>query len=104
MLANDKTNKRTPGRKLAAKASARIRPPKFNSKSTKPASLTQNSASEKLLKLLRTKSGVTVTTIVKETSWKPHTIRAAISKLRSEGFTITLSHDAKEQALYRITK
>lgn len=101
--ASGKTNKRTPNGKSAAKAIAKTNPPKLNLKS-KPASPTKNPASEKLLKLLRAKGGATLATLVKETNWKPHTIRAAISKLRSEGFTISLSHNAKDQAFYRITK
>lgn len=102
--ANGKTNKRTPDGKSAAKVITRANPPKSNPKPAKTASPAKNLASEKLLKLLGAKSGATLTALVKETSWQPHTIRAAISKLRSEGFTIVLSHNAKEQALYRITK
>lgn len=102
---NGKTKKEAPMRKKAtAKAIVSAKPPKLNPRSVKAASSVKSPVGEKLIKLLQAKGGATLTALVKQTSWKPHTIRAAISKLRSEGFKIVFSHNAKNQPVYRITK
>lgn len=54
-----------------------------------------------LRKLLARRTGATVVQIEKQLGWQPHTIRAAISRLRSSG--VTIEHDRSGRvARYRI--
>jgi DNA-binding transcriptional regulator PaaX len=48
-----------------------------------------------LRKLLLRKQGATVAQIQKQLGWQPHTVRAAISRLRSSGFSIELDRSGK---------
>ena len=56
--------------------------------------------SDILRKLLLRKQGATVAQIQKQLGWQPHTVRAAISRLRSSGFSIELDRSGKV-TLYR---
>jgi Fic family protein len=56
---------------------------------------------ETLRKLLARRTGATVVQIQKQLGWQPHTIRAAISRLRSLGVTVELDRSGRV-ARYRI--
>ena len=48
-----------------------------------------------LRKLLARRTGTTVVQIQKQLGWQPHTIRAAISRLRSSGVTVELDRSGR---------
>lgn len=75
----------------AAPGSAKPRPGKTAGKTK----------SDNLSKLLSRRNGATVAQIQKQLDWQPHTIRAAISRLRSSGLTIDLDRSGKV-ARYRV--
>ena len=56
---------------------------------------------EMLRKLLARRTAATVVQIPKQLSWQPHTIRAAISRLRSSGVRVELDRSGR-MARYRI--
>ena len=56
---------------------------------------------EMLRKLLARRTGATVVQIQKQLGWQPHTIRAALSRLRSSGVTVELDRSGRV-ARYRI--
>lgn len=68
------------------------------SRSAKPAG---TSKTEMLHKLLTRRTGATVVQIQKQLGWQPHTIRAAISRLRSSGVPVELDRSGRV-ARYRI--
>lgn len=43
----------------------------------------------KLIQLMKRKGGVSIAAASKTLGWQPHTVRAAISRLRKAGHTIT---------------
>ncbi len=55
---------------------------------------------DRLQKLLRRARGATVNEIQMQLAWQPHTIRAAISRLRTAGLDIKLDRSGKT-ARYR---
>ncbi|SLN54789.1 hypothetical protein PEL8287_02943 [Roseovarius litorisediminis] len=67
----------------------------------RPGNTTGKSKSDKLSKLLLRQNGATVAQLQKQLGWQPHTIRAAISRLRSSGLTIDLDRSGKV-ARYRV--
>ncbi|PTX72772.1 DUF3489 domain-containing protein [Sulfitobacter mediterraneus] len=69
------------------------------SRSAKPAG---KSKTEMLHKLLARRGGATVAQIQRQLGWQPHTVRAAISRLRSAGALIELDRSGRV-ARYRIT-
>ncbi len=56
----------------------------------------KTSKKDQLLALLSRSSGATVSQLGKHLAWQPHTIRAAISRLRSDGRSIVLDGSGKE--------
>lgn len=56
---------------------------------------------ETLRKLLVRRTGATVAQIQRQLGWQPHTIRAAISRLRSSGVPVELDRSGKT-ARYRV--
>jgi len=66
---------------------------------SKPAGRTK---SGDLRKLLSRRSGATLIQLQRQLDWQPHSIRAAISRLRSAGVPIELDRSGKA-ARYRIT-
>ncbi|MFC6637711.1 DUF3489 domain-containing protein [Sulfitobacter sp. JBTF-M27] len=52
-------------------------------------------------KLLSRRNGATVVQLQKQLDWQPHTVRAAISRLRSSGVSIELDRSGKV-ARYRV--
>ncbi len=58
---------------------------------------------EQLRKLLRRRSGTSITELRETFGWQPHTARAAISRLRKAGETIERRAGAKG-LIYRIPK
>ena len=71
---------------------------------TVPAKMTAASKSKKahLEGLLGRTRGATIGQLQKALGWQPHTIRAAISRLRKDGTEITLDRSGKTPA-YRMT-
>lgn len=57
--------------------------------------LTGKTKVEILRKLMSRPNGVTVAQIQKRLVWQPHTIRAAISRLRSSGLPISLDRSGR---------
>ncbi|MEM6857918.1 MAG: DUF3489 domain-containing protein [Pseudomonadota bacterium] len=49
----------------------------------------------KLIQLMRRKGGVSLAAASKSLGWQPHTVRAAISRLRKDGHTIELTDTDK---------
>ena len=85
-------------------ASSNVRPECSHATgSLKPKSkkLTGKTKSEILRKLVSRPNGVTVAQIQKRLVWQPHTIRAAISRLRSSGLPIALDRSGRG-ARYRV--
>ena len=70
---------------------------------TVPAAKTAGNKSKKarLVGLLGRPRGATIGQLQKAPDWQPHTIRAAISRLRKDGTEITLDRSGKTPA-YRI--
>jgi len=60
-----------------------------------PAKRVGKTKTEILRKLLSGPTGATVTEIHKRLAWQPHTIRAAVSRLRSSGLTIDLDRSGR---------
>ena len=54
-----------------------------------------------LLKRLQSRRGATLRQLSDEFGWQPHTVRAAISRLRTAGFDVTKG-EGKEASIYRI--
>ncbi len=51
--------------------------------------------SDILRKLLVRKQGATVAQLQKQFGWQPHTVRAAISRMRSSGLSVELDRSGK---------
>ncbi len=59
--------------------------------------------SDTLRRLLSRRNGATVEQIQKQLGWQPHTVRAAISRLRSSGLSIDLDRSGTGKvARYRV--
>ncbi|MGJ8585988.1 MAG: DUF3489 domain-containing protein [Marinosulfonomonas sp.] len=54
-----------------------------------------------LLKRLQRRNGATLQQLTAEFGWQPHTVRAAISRLRTAGFKVTRG-EGKDASIYRI--
>lgn len=61
----------------------------------------RNPKADILRKLLSRRNGAAIAQIQKQLSWQPHTVRAAISRLRSSGLPIELDRSGKS-ARYRV--
>jgi len=57
----------------------------------------------KLIQLMKRKSGLSLAAASKSLGWQPHTVRAAISRLRKAGHTIQLT-DTDKGKRYVLTK
>ena len=55
-----------------------------------------------LIGLLSVPEGANVDTLVTALSWQPHTVRAALTRLRQDGFAIVATKDAEKRATYCI--
>lgn len=64
---------------------------------------TQTTKTDTVVKLISRNSGATIEQIEKATNWQPHTVRAAISRLRKRGMTVLLSQAAKGGKVYKAT-
>lgn len=62
-----------------------------------PRSGTTNTKKARVIALLSRKSGATLAQITKATGWQSHTVRAALTRLRKQGFAIE-----REQAAARV--
>ncbi|SHK57610.1 Protein of unknown function [Shimia gijangensis] len=67
----------------------------------RPSKLAGRTKSGELCKLLSRRSGATVAQLQSKLDWQPHTIRAAISRLRKAGVTIDLDRSGRSPR-YRI--
>ena len=54
-----------------------------------------------LLKRLQSRKGATLQQLSSEFGWQPHTVRAAISRLRTAGFAVTRG-EGRNASIYRI--
>jgi predicted ArsR family transcriptional regulator len=61
----------------------------------KPSRLGGKSKTEILHSLLSRRHGATVAQVQQRLGWQPHTVRAAISRLRASGLTIELDRSGK---------
>ncbi|PLX33637.1 MAG: hypothetical protein C0605_15990 [Hyphomicrobiales bacterium] len=61
---------------------------------------------EQILKLIRSRHGAGISKLCQQTGWQPHSVRAAISRLRKEGHAIDLvaSRTAGKENRYKLTK
>ena len=71
-----------------------------NAEKPKPLKRVGNTKTDALRKLLLRPNGATVAQIQKRLIWQPHTVRAAISRLRISGATIELDQSGRT-ARYR---
>ena len=62
---------------------------------------TKTTKPDTILKLISRKSGATTTQLQKETGWKPHSVRAALSGLRKRGLEIIRQKNASDETLYK---
>ena len=90
------------GTKGGDTASARKRADKLvKAKSNKPSQ--SKTKKEQLIALLSKPNGARVSVIVERLGWQGHTVRAALSGLRKQGFSITVPKSAKTgEAVYAI--
>ena len=58
---------------------------------------------EQLTKLLRSKTGATIPQLEKAFGWQPHSVRAAISRLRKDGLPVERSV-SDNGAVYRVVE
>ena len=70
-------------------------------KNTTAASKPKTSKKAQLEAMLRRPRGVTQKQLEKSLDWQPHTVRAAISRLRKEGADVLLDRSGKTPA-YRV--
>lgn len=85
-------------------ASPNTATPKHQRK-TKPAAPERPlSKKSRLIGLLGSRNGARTPTLCKSLGWQRHTVRAALSGLRKEGYGITTSRSARDGvAVYKIT-
>lgn len=57
-----------------------------------------------ILKHLRHKNGTTIAVLEKATGWQPHSVRAALTRLRKKGNIIDRDKNAKGITVYKIAK
>ncbi|MEP5937353.1 MAG: DUF3489 domain-containing protein [Erythrobacter sp.] len=55
-------------------------------------------------KLLRRRSGASIADIQEQTNWKPHSVRAFLSGLRSKGSVIEREVHKSKGSVYRVRK
>ena len=55
-----------------------------------------------LIKLLKRKSGVSMATMMRDTGWQSHSLRAAVSRLRREGFAIGHRLNTSGETVYYV--
>ena len=69
-----------------------------------PASAPLRSGTKRTLmvQLLAAAEGACIETLVAALGWQPHTVRAALSRLRQDGFAIVTTKDEQKRTLYRI--
>ncbi len=68
-----------------------------------PKASTQTTSKTQIItKLLGRKNGASMADLQSATGWQVHSIRAAISRLRKKGVTVSLSRSAKESDVYAI--
>jgi hypothetical protein len=72
-----------------------VRSPESETLKIKPTKPVTKSKTDVLHKLLSRRNGATVAQIQKCMIWQPHTVRAAISRLRTSGVTIELDRSGK---------
>lgn len=72
---------------------------------TRPIDTGKTTKSVTLQKLLRGRSGASLDRLCQATGWQPHSVRAALSRLRKAGYTVERREPAKPggEARYRIT-
>ncbi|GAB5506419.1 MAG: hypothetical protein Rhirs2KO_15820 [Rhizobiaceae bacterium] len=87
-----------------AKPSDRIKASRKRPTAVQAAKSTAKSKKDQLIGLLSKPSGARVSVLVERLGWQPHTVRAALSGLRKQGFEIATSKSAKTgETVYAIT-
>ncbi|MCB1461984.1 MAG: DUF3489 domain-containing protein [Nitratireductor sp.] len=100
-------SKRTAAKPIAANGVGGGKAKKIATKhaDTKPG--TRNSSKSKkgqLIGLLSKRGGARISVLVERLGWQTHTVRAALSGLRKQGFVISVSKSAKsDETVYAIT-
>lgn len=59
---------------------------------------------ETILKLIRRKSGATITELEKATAWQAHSVRAALTGLRKKDIAITRENIPNRGSVYKAVK
>ena len=59
---------------------------------------------DRVCALLARPHGATIDTLMQTTGWKPHTIRAALSRLRKRGYRIARQKSKSGASAYRLTR
>ena len=55
-----------------------------------------------VIKLLKRRHGATIDQIRQATNWQPHSVRAALTRLRKKGHGIARGENAKGVTVYKI--
>lgn len=89
---------------IVAKRRARLKASSKRPTEVRTAKIPAKTKKDQLIGLLSKPSGARVSVLVERLGWQPHTVRAALSGLRKQGFEIATSKAAKTgEALYTIT-
>lgn len=57
-----------------------------------------------LIARLAVPGGARITDLTEELNWLPHTVRAALTRLRQQGFAVTRSRNEDGDTIYRATR
>ena len=99
-----KTSKQSPSTKARPSRRAERKPSDSKPKGgTSPAAVRPGTKQALLIDLLKRKKGATIEEIVETLGWLPHTVRAALTRLRQQGLAIErIRHDGVSR--YRIAE
>jgi len=65
---------------------------------------TKTTKIDTVLKLLKRKQGATAEQLQKATGWQPHSVRAALTRLRKKDHDIRREKNAKDVTVYKIVE
>ncbi|MBO6718917.1 MAG: DUF3489 domain-containing protein [Rhizobiaceae bacterium] len=86
-----------------AKRSDRAKASRKRPKQDRPSKTSSGSKKGQLIGLLSKPNGARASVLVERLGWQPHTVRAALSGLRKQGFEVATSKSAKTgETLYAI--
>ena len=93
-----------PSNRTPAEDEPRVQPRRPSARKRR-ASINEPRAGSKqalIIKLLSRKSGVTLETMIEATGWLPHTMRAALTRLRKRVYAVLLERQDGKPSLYRL--